>query len=90
MSESDAISLFKAIDHDNGGSLTMDEVSIELSSINCALIMEEIRKNCSDTGTTIEKLFQSFDMDRNGQIDTSEFHKLVNAVGFSADKTEVD
>lgn len=36
MTENESTELFRAIDHDNSGVLTRDEIKVELSVINCA------------------------------------------------------
>ena len=45
MSRAEATELFQAIDHDRSGNLTRDEIKVELAQINCALIMDKLRKS---------------------------------------------
>ena len=57
MSERDAISLFKAIDHDGNRVLSLDEISVELATINCALIMASISKIAQTSKTKVKELY---------------------------------
>lgn len=48
MRADEAVELFKAIDHDNSGSLTIDEITVELASINAAMILQKIKTAAED------------------------------------------
>ena len=39
MTETEAVALFKDIDHDENGTLTPEEIVLELSSVNTYLIL---------------------------------------------------
>ena len=52
LSEAEAMELFKAIDHDSSHTLTVDEINLELASVNASLILEKIKASASELNMT--------------------------------------
>lgn len=44
LDDPEAVSLFKAIDHDNSGSLTPDEIVVELASVSASIILSKVKE----------------------------------------------
>ena len=66
--------MFSAIDIDNSGTLTIDELRLELDIINAALVLDKIKQTASQSKEiTIEMMFNSVDANRSGHIDIFEF-----------------
>jgi len=78
LTSNEATTLFKAIDHDGNNVLTTDEISVELATINCALIMDMITRNKNTSGMSVKDLFNTYDMDSNNKMDVIEFSQMIN------------
>ena len=44
LDDPEAVSLFKAIDYDNSGSLTPDEIVVELASVSASIILSKVKE----------------------------------------------
>ena len=90
MNDVDATELFTAIDHDNSHTLTSDEVNLELASINAAIIIDKIKDSAKDQNFSAAQLFDSYDGDRNGKMDQSEFFDFIDTCAQQTDKPTSD
>lgn len=92
----ECMTLFKAMDVDRSESITMDELWLELKQINCALVLDSIKKT-SNVGSkdaknkrTMKEFINVYDNDNDGQIDVVEFAEMVNTATEKTDPEEID
>ena len=70
--------MFTAIDHDNSHSLTSDEINLELSSVNAAIIIDKIKERAKEMKFTAAQLFDTYDNDRSNSMDEAEFFEFID------------
>mmetsp|Transcript_27861 Transcript_27861/g.37221 ORF Transcript_27861/g.37221 Transcript_27861/m.37221 type:complete len:130 (+) Transcript_27861:1382-1771(+) len=78
LEESEAVELFKAIDNDNTGTLTADEITIELASIRASLILNKIKESAASSNLSPQELFETYDNDRSGKMEVNEFGQFLD------------
>lgn len=77
----EAVALFRAIDHDNSNSLTVDEIKIELASIDAAMILKKVKASLEETKMDSFNTLASFDDDQSGKMEINEFSEFINLAG---------
>eukprot|EP00354_Favella_ehrenbergii_P010241 CAMPEP_0170476108 /NCGR_PEP_ID=MMETSP0123-20130129/17613_1 /TAXON_ID=182087 /ORGANISM="Favella ehrenbergii, Strain Fehren 1" /LENGTH=108 /DNA_ID=CAMNT_0010746997 /DNA_START=431 /DNA_END=758 /DNA_ORIENTATION=+ len=81
LEESEAVELFKAIDNDNTGTLTADEITIELASIRASLILN---KPVFGPGSavmekaTVDYIFKIVDKESKGHITAADLRRVLS------------
>lgn len=83
-----------AIDKDNSGTLTYEEIIQECSKIHCGYVLQKV-KNAIEADTTggakrVDEVFKTVDNDRSGEIDIIEFNEMLHLLYDKVDKVEVD
>ena len=78
LNDMEATEMFTAIDHDNSHSLTSDEINLELSSVNAAIIIDKIKERAKEMKFTAAQLFDTYDNDRSNSMDEAEFFEFID------------
>ena len=78
LNDTEATQLFKAIDHDNSQSLTVDEISTELASITAAQILDKVKATAKANNYEAAEIFEVYDMDKSGTMEINEFKEFIN------------
>ena len=79
LNDVEATEMFTAIDHDNSHTLTSDEVTLELASINAAIIIGKIKDTAKEQKFTPVQLFEAYDNDHSGKMDEAEFFDFIDS-----------
>lgn len=87
LSEEDVRDLFRAVDIDKSGRIDLNEVKLELSNVNAAMVLRELK----NTKKTVEDLFkivkQGSDDDK---LMINQFAELINLGVKTTPKDEID
>jgi len=73
--------LFRAIDYDSSHTLTVDEIQLELASVNASLVLEKVKTNAKEMDMTPDMLFDTYDNDRSGKLGKEELAELIDQSG---------
>ena len=89
LSEPEAMELFRAIDYDSSHTLTVDEIQLELASVNASLVLEKVKTNAKEMDMTPDMLFDTYDNDRSGKLGKEELAELIDQSGQKVDNDTV-
>lgn len=70
--------MFKAIDADNSGKISLDEIIAELSSIHAALQIEKLNEIVVQNKKKAADFIRTYDNNNSGKIEITEFSEMIN------------
>lgn len=91
LNEEECRLLFLAVDKDQSGEISYNEIITECARINCAYVLFKIKQLMdSSKDTKPEKIFDMFDRNSSGIMEVQEFNEMLNYLYEGVGKLEVD
>ena len=82
--------MFKAIDADNSGKISQDELIAELSNIHAAMQIEKLNEIVTQNKKTAADFVKTYDNNNSGKIEIAEFSEMINDNCETQSSTTID